>query len=253
MLPTPPYHVGPPAAYQISQQQTTPLAGTSNQLAPGGSTPLPSASSQKRTYTRIIAAIIAIGLAIALYFIWRSPTTTPPAPSITQQNVSTSPFTTNATSTTTNPSTNDASTIQVYIVGAVKHPGVYTLPVSARVYQLLRMAGGPLPNANLVALNMAARLNDGQEVYVPVIGETPPTSSGGVPGPGTSSPTGSGQLVNINTATVDEMHQTLHISARTAQKIIDYRTQHGNYTSVDQLLQVVSKATYSKIKDQVTV
>ena len=141
----------------------------------------------------------------------------------------------------------------MYIVGAVKHPGVYTLPVDARVYQLLRMAGGPLPNANLVALNMAARLNDGQEVYVPVIGETPPTSSGGVPGPGTSSPTGSGQLVNINTATVDEMHQTLHISARTAQKIIDYRTQHGNYTSVDQLLQVVSKATYSKIKDQVTV
>ncbi len=125
--------------------------------------------------------------------------------------------------------------------------------MDARVYQLLRMAGGPLPNANLVALNMAARLNDGQEVYVPVIGETPPTYSGGVPGPGTSSPTGSGQLVNINTATVDEMRQTLHISARMAQKIIDYRTQHGNYTSVDQLLQVVSKATYSKINDQVTV
>lgn len=252
MLPTPPYHVGPPAAYQISQQQTTPLAGTSNPLAPGSSTPLSSTSSQKRTYTRIIAAIIVIGLAIALYLIWRSPATTPPAPSITQQNVSTSSFTTNTTSTTTNSSADAASTIQVYIVGAVKHPGVYTLPVGARVYQLLRMAGGPLPNANLVALNMAARLNDGQEVYVAVIGETPPTYSGGVPGPGTG-PTGSGQLVNINTATVDEMRQTLHISARMAQRIIDYRTQHGNYTSVDQLLQVVSKAIYSKIKDQVTV
>ncbi len=54
------------------------------------------------------------------------------------------------------------------IVGAVRHPGVYTLPASARVYQLLQAAGGPLPNADLVALNMAAKLSDGQEVYVAV-------------------------------------------------------------------------------------
>jgi competence protein ComEA len=112
------------------------------------------------------------------------------------------------------------------------------------------MAGGPLPNANLVALNMAARLSDGQEVYVAAIGETPPTYTGGVTGPGTSSPTASGQLVNINTATADEMHQILHISAKTAQKIIDYRTQHGNYTSVDQfsLLKKPSAKLISKME-----
>jgi competence protein ComEA len=134
ILTTPPYHVGPPAAHQISQQQTTPLVGTSNQLAPGGSTPLPSTSSQKRTYIRIIAVIIVIGLAIALYLISRSPTTTPPAPSITQQHVSTSSCTTHTTRTPTNASADAGSTIQVYIVGAVKHPGLYTLPADARVY-----------------------------------------------------------------------------------------------------------------------
>jgi competence protein ComEA len=140
------------------------------------------------------------------------------------------------------------------VVGAVKHPGVYTLPADARVYQLLQAAAGPLPNANLVALNIAAKLSDGQEVYVAAIGETPPASPGGAPGPGTGpTGTGTGQLININTASVDQMRLALHISSKTAQKIVDFRTQHGNYTSVDQLSQVVSKAVYDKIKDQVTV
>ena len=146
--------------------------------------------------------------------------------------------------------------IQVYVVGAVKHPGVYTLPAGARVYQLLQAAGGPLPKANLVALNLAATLTDGEEVYVTLIGEIPPTYMGGVPGPPGTNITGSptvGQLVNINTASADEMRQSLHISSTTAQNIVNYRSQHGPFTSIDQLLQVVSRTTYDKIKTQVTV
>ena len=145
--------------------------------------------------------------------------------------------------------------MQVYVVGAVKHPGVYTLAAGARVYQLVQAAGGPLPNANLVALNLAAKLSDGQEVYVTVVGEIPPTYMGGVPGPGTgnSGTTNSGQLVNINTASVDEMRQSLHLSSTTAQNIVNYRSQHGSFTSIDQLLQVVSKSIYDRIKNQITV
>ena len=270
MLPSPPYNTGPQAqtTYQYPQRQTMPQATTTNPLNPVSSTtPVPRPRRQNSyNIMRIVAAVIVVGLAIALYFIWSSPTTAPTSPSITQQNVSTTPFTTNASSPTMNqgPTTTNSSTgsspidqgsdIQVYIVGAVKHPGVYTLPASARVYQLLQAAGGPLPNANLVALNMAAKLSDGQEVYVAVIGETPPANLGGVPGPVTG-PTGTdtGQLININTASVGQMSLALHISSKTAQKIVDYRTQHGNYTSVDQLSQVVSRATYNKIKDLVTV
>jgi competence protein ComEA len=265
MLPTPPpqrsaYQHSDPLAqttYQFPQQQTMPQATTTNPLNPlSSTTPVP---RPRRTHIRIVAAVIVVGLAIALYFIWRSPTTTPASPNITQQNISTSSFTTNATNTTTISSTASSpiyrgSEIQVYVVGAVKHPGVYTLPADARVYQLLQAAGGPLPNANLVALNMAAKLNDGQEVYVAAIGETPPANLGGVPGPGTGpTGTGTGQLININTASVDQMRMALHISSKTAQEIVDYRIQHGNYTSVDQLSQVVSKAVYNKIKDLVTV
>jgi len=260
MLPTPPsqqsayQHSGPHAqtTYHFPQQQMMPQATTTNPLSPASSTtPVP---HPRRTHIRIVAAVIVVGLAIALYFIWSSPTTAPASPSITQQNVSTTSFTTNATNTTTNSSTGSSGDIQVYVVGAVKHPGVYTLPADARVYQLLQAAGGPLPNANLVAMNMAAKLSDGQEVYVAVIGETPPGNLGGTLGAGTDATgTGTGQLININTASVDQMRLALHISSKTAQEIVDYRTQHGNYTSVDQLLQVVSKAIYTKIKDQVTV
>jgi len=260
MLPTPPsqqsayQHSGPHAqtTYHFPQQQMMPQATTTNPLSPVSSTtPVP---HPRRAHIRIVAAVIVVGLAIALYFIWSSPTTAPASPSITQQNVSTTSFTTNATNTTTNSSTDSSGDIQVYVVGAVKHPGVYTLPADARVYQLLQAAGGPLPNANLVAMNMAAKLSDGQEVYVAVIGETPPGNLGGTLGAGTDATgTGTGQLININTASVDQMRLALHISSKTAQEIVDYRTQHGNYTSVDQLLQVVSKAIYTKIKDQVTV
>jgi len=227
----------------ISRQQTMPYAAfidpSSTDIA---SSDAPTTPSKKQTYTRVVVAAITIILAIALYLTWRSPAT-PTPPSITQQTLS---------SVSSNTPTDTSGMIQVYIVGAVKHPGVYTLPADARVYQLLQAAGGPLPNANLVALNMAAKLSDGQEVYVTVVGEVPPTYLGGVPGtnPNTAN---SGTLVNINTASVAEMRQVLHISAATAQKIIDYRMQHGNYTSVDQLLQVVSRSIYDKIRKLVTV
>jgi competence protein ComEA len=232
---------------QVWQQQTIPHATTIDPSATGSSIltdPL-TTSTKKRVSVRIVAAAIVIALAIALYLIWHAPTTTTSSPIITQQN-----YISTAAPSTTNVSTDTSGFIQVYIVGAVKHPGVYKLPADARVYQLLQAAGGPLPNANLVALNMAAKLTDGQEVYVTVVGETPPTYLGGVPGPGTPN---AGSLVNINTASAAEMQQMLHISSKTAQTIIDYRLQHGNYSSVEELSQVVSKSIYDKIKGLVTV
>jgi competence protein ComEA len=121
----------------------------------------------------------------------------------------------------------------------------------------LLAAGGPLPNANLVALNLAAKLNDGQEIYVTFVGESPPSGINSLSGtPSGSSSTGSSsnqQLVNINTASADELRQKLAVSSKTAQAIVSYRQQHGPFTSVDQLSQVVSKSIYDKIKNKVTV
>jgi competence protein ComEA len=187
----------------------------------------------------IILAIIVLGCAI--YFIWRPLlTSSSSAPLLSPS--STANRGNNSNSTTTNV---PGSTIQVYIAGAVQHPGVYTLHGDARIYQLLDAAGGPLPNANLIALNLAGKLVDGQEVYVSQIGETSPALG--------STTNNSNQLININAASAVDLQQKLHLSAKSAQDIINYRQQHGPFQSIDQLQQVVSQSIYNKIKGQITV
>jgi competence protein ComEA len=205
--------------------------------------------SASKRITRFAAPAIVLLLIGAIILVWLAPASSSPSSSLSS--ISQQSF---GSASAASPDASGGD-VHVYVVGAVRHPGVYDLPAGARVYQLIAAAGGALPNANLVALNMAATLTDGEEVYVITNGEIPPTYMGGVPGPGGAPGTATtgGQLVNINTASLDQMVSALHISSKTAQEIIDYRTQHGSFTSVDQLLQVVSKSIYNKIKDEVTV
>ncbi len=237
------------AQQQPTQQQTAPETDLSATTETNPAAP-PSKNPLKRKLTRIVAIIIILAIGIALYFIWHTPASTNSSPAITQQNFS-------GTSSNSNVNTGSPLTangnLHVYVVGAIKHPGVYILPTGARVYLLLQDAGGPLPNADLVALNLAAPLSDGEEVYVTRIGEKPPTYVGGVPGPGTTGSATTGQLVNINTASADEMRQNLHISATTAQSIVNYRQQNGPFTSIDQLQLIVSKTIFEKIKGLITI
>jgi competence protein ComEA len=177
MTQTPQYHnfTTQPLEAQVqqppSQQQTAPEPILSIPPEPNAAAP-PSMNLLKRKFTRIIAIIITLALAVALYLIWHTPASTSSPPGITQQNFN--GISSNSGGSTVSSTTTGAD-IHVYVVGAVKHPGVYTLPSGARVYQLLQAAGGALPNANLVALNLAAQLSDGEEVYVLANGETPPT------------------------------------------------------------------------------
>ncbi len=202
-----------------------------------------------------VAAVLVCILGAGMYFIWHtSPSPTTATVSTTQQQFSLAPTTsTLKTGTTASPVAANGK-IQVYIVGAVKNPGVYTLEGNARIYNLLQAAGGPLPEANLVTLNLAARLSDGQEIYVTRVGETPPTSISSTlsstPSTNITGTTGgtTTQQININTASADDLRKGLHISSTNAQAIITYRLQHGAFTSVEELLQVVSQATYKKIK-----
>ncbi|HEV7236301.1 MAG TPA: ComEA family DNA-binding protein [Ktedonobacteraceae bacterium] len=244
--------------YQVSQQQTMPSPAVSfppaPPITPTANFLLPARYIRKKKFKQVIPFGIAFILVLVIIGIWfTSPSTATPAtsPGVTQQNFGTSANAINNTS---------SGSIRVYIVGAVKNPGVYTLTINARVYDLLQAAGGPQAKADLVTLNLAAKLTDGEEVYVTLVGEVPPTYLGGVPGPGATSGTPNasgtattGQLVNINTASADDMRLNLHVSSTTAQNIVNFRLQHGPYTSVDQLLQVVSKSIYDKIKGQVTV
>ena len=215
---------------------------------------LPVQPKKKPQVLRIVVVVLVGILAISMYLIWHtsSPATTTSV-NTTQQHFNLAPTTSTLKTVATVSSVATTGKIQVYIVGAVKNPGVYTLQTNARIYELLRVAGGPLPEANLVALNLAAQLTDGQEIYVTRVGETPPVSTSSVSSTNTTGTPGAtaGSQININTASADDLRKGLHISSTNAQAIISYRVQHGPFTNVEELLQVVSQATYKKIKGQV--
>ena len=235
-----------PLPLPVFQQETQPLPAIPLAVTPVPEPfPPPLRSSRrfsKKGLTRIVAGLLSlllVGAIIVIWFVTPTSSSSAPSASITQQSFG-------PTSQTPGAGTPSGGALHVYVIGSVRHPGVYTLPAGARVYQLLQAAGGALPQADLVSLNLAAPLTDGQEVYVLAEGETPPTYLGGVPGPGangTATTTQSGQLVNINTAAADEMRTLLHVSSTTAQNIISGRP----YTSVDQLLKVVSRSIYDYV------
>ncbi|MBX5449964.1 ComEA family DNA-binding protein [Thermogemmatispora sp.] len=232
---------------------------------------VPAASlAGKQRLLRAAALTLAGALILALYLLWPgvTPAETPWSPEISGGTAATltpasgerqAPIGGLPTTATSAVALSPTPVIQVYIVGAVHHPGVYALPTGSRVYRLLQVAGGPLPDANLVALNLAAVLHDGEEIYVTRVGETSPpvsTIGSGADSSGTDPATSNNSstaLVNINTASVDELRQRLHVSTTTAQNIVNYRLQHGPYTAVEQLLQVVSRSIYDRIKNFVIV
>lgn len=134
-------------------------------------------------------------------------------------------------------------TLVAYVVGAVVHPGVFRLPMTARVQDLVQAAGGSQPQADLIRVNLAAPLFDGEEVFIPLINQPFPTSIGD-----------GGIRVNLNLATATTLRLQLGVSSKTADAIIAYRQQHGSFTSVAQLLLVpISRTIYDRIKNLVTV
>ncbi len=145
------------------------------------------------------------------------------------------------------------SELYVHVAGEVRHPGVYRFRPGQRVIDAVQAAGGPRKRADLDALNLAALLTDGEQILVPRRG------AGGVPGPsppGTgSSPGAPGALVNVNTATAEELEALPGIGPVLAQKIIEYRTAHGPFPSVDALDDVsgIGPATLEELRPLVTV
>jgi competence protein ComEA len=133
-----------------------------------------------------------------------------------------------------------AVVVVVHVVGRVRHPGVRQLPMGSRVADAVAAAGGAAPQADLSALNLARVLVDGEQVRVPAVGEAlaPAPSGPGGGGSGGGSAGGTGAKVSLNTADIAGLDSLPGVGPVLAGRIIDWRTAHGRFTSVDELGEV---------------
>ncbi len=137
----------------------------------------------------------------------------------------------------TSVTTTSLARVFVQVAGAVRRPGVYQMPVGARVFQAVEEAGGFVEGADRESVPLAAPVTDGCRVYVPLEGEQVSAAPGISAPQSVGSSTGGGP-VSINSASVEELDSLPGIGPATAQKIIDYRDAKGPFTSVDQLCDV---------------
>ncbi|HEX6332454.1 MAG TPA: ComEA family DNA-binding protein [Actinomycetota bacterium] len=147
----------------------------------------------------------------------------------------------------------EPSVLLVDVAGWVRHPGVYEFVAGARVVDAVEAAGGARPGAELQVLNLAAPLVDGTQIFVPKKGQVAPGAA--PPAAGSAPGAAAGGLVNVNMATAAELETLPGIGEVLAQSIVDHRTEHGPFTSVDQLVDVsgIGDATLEELRDLVTV
>ncbi|MBW4720862.1 ComEA family DNA-binding protein [Saccharothrix obliqua] len=170
----------------------------------------------------LYAGVLAgVALAVALSLWWQrpEPESSPPLPA--------------AAETTSTP-----EHVVVNVVGEVPKPGLVTVTSGARVADAVQAAGGPNPNADLRGLNLARRVTDGEQIAVGV----PPPSAEGRPA-----------LVNINTATKEQLDALPGIGPVTAQRIVDRRQKRGPFTAIEQLGEIegIGDAKLAKLSDLV--
>jgi len=137
--------------------------------------------------------------------------------------------------------------IGVYVVGAVMNPGVYFLPHGSRVADALETAGGSTEEADLARVNLAKRVYDEEQIYVPRLGEENPP----LPLPTGSSGGQAGGKININTATAAELDTLPGIGPVLGQRIVDYRETNGPFAAIEDIKNVrgIGDATFEEIKE----
>jgi competence protein ComEA len=198
---------------------------------------------------RLIGSVAGVAVAVGLGWFVVKPSPTPiefSLPSIT---------------TAVLPSTD--SEIHVHVVGAVKRPGVYSMPALSRVVDAVRAAGGSLPTANLEGINMAQTLMDAEQVFIPLRRTVMPRSTVAPrhrPRPRVTSTTISqgmqeSKVVNINTATATQLETLTGVGPATARAIISYRTSKGVFTKVEDLLNVpgIGPAKLAAMRNEISV
>jgi len=124
----------------------------------------------------------------------------------------------------------ERAAVYVHVAGAVRRPGLVRVPPGARVAEAVLRAGGPGRKADLTGVNLAAQVEDGQQVVVPAAGATP-GETGATPGSAAVRP-------SLGSATVEQLDEIDGIGPTLAERIVEYRTENGGFSSLDELQDV---------------
>ena len=139
----------------------------------------------------------------------------------------------------------EADCIYVYVTGAVENPGVYIMQTGDRIVDAVEAAGGFTEDAAETEVNLAQILEDEQQIHIPTQEEADAQAAAEE----------AAGLVNINTATLEELCTLTGIGEAKAQSIISYREENGDFSSIEEIMNIsgIKEGVYEKIKDQITV
>jgi competence protein ComEA len=207
------------------------------------------------TQLAFVAGLVAVGLAVTCWWVIRgdphevaAPALSSPASGLATPDAPAAPVASAPSSTEVGEADGK---VTVDVAGKVRRPGIAVLDAGARVIHAIKAAGGARPGVDLTTLNLARLLVDGEQI---VVGVAAPT---GVAGAAVPIPPGAttGPLVNINTADQTLLETLPDVGPVTAEAIIAWRTEHGGFTAVDELLEVdgIGDATLATLTPHVTV
>jgi competence protein ComEA len=218
-----------------------------------------------RRAVKALAAVAAIVVVISAFLAWHSrPSTVSVNTPLTGPATARRPAAGTTAAGTLVPPAQSSPTassdvmLVVAVEGKVKRPGLVRLPPGSRIADAIAGAGGALPGTDLSFVNLAQKVVDGQLIVVGValpLGAAATAGSGAAPGAGGSGGLAAGAPINLNSATGADLDTLPGIGPALAQRIIDYRTQHSGFRTVDELRNVsgIGDAKFADIKDLVTV
>lgn len=183
-------------------------------------------------HAKVLAAVL---MAAAVVTVWWLLSTRPQAtPDVAPLALSTS-----------SPSPSSPPELIVDVEGKVKRPGIVTLPKGSRVIDAIKAAGGVKGKADTASLNLARKIDDGEQILVGVAPEAGPAGATGAPA----------TKVNLNSATMDQLDELPGVGPVTAKSILDWRSKNGRFNKVEDLLDVkgIGQATLDDLRDLVTV
>jgi competence protein ComEA len=195
-----------------------------------------------------IAGVLVLGLLLGLLLVW---TGRPASEAVPPVQRSAPPASASKSPAASAPS---PKVMVVHVAGAVRRPGLVELPDGARVADAVAAAGGPARNAEPASVNLARPVVDGEQLVVLARGQGPAVAAPPAPG-GTVTSGAPGTPIDLNSATLEQLDTLPGVGPVLAQRILDWRSEHGRFGSTDELREVsgIGEATFADIKALVRV